>query len=129
MKREAVFVLLSFPDQLVNGIQARGVQQLYSEITSYSQQQYQFEQQMQQIYTRLCQVDRRLPQPQKGIVTLRLLSRLVAEIGPPDDFRTTAQLMRYAGLNLCERQSGKWRGRTTISRRGSCSPSISLSAS
>ena len=26
--------------------------------------------------------------------------------------------MRYAGLNLCERQSGKWRGRTTISRRG-----------
>ncbi len=26
--------------------------------------------------------------------------------------------MRYAGLNLCERQSDKWRGRTMISRRG-----------
>ena len=44
--------------------------------------------------------------------------RLVAEIGPPEDFRTVRQLWRYAGLNLLERQSGKWRGRTTISRRG-----------
>lgn len=99
-------------------IQAHSVQQLYAEITVFLQQRHQLEQQMQQIYIELQADDRRLPKPQKGVVTLRLLSRLVAEIGPPDDFRTLAQLMRYAGLNLCERQSGKWRGRTTISRRG-----------
>ena len=99
-------------------IQARAVQQLYAEITAFLREQRQLEQQMQQIYVELQSLDRRLPKPQKGVVTLRLLSRLVAEIGPPDDFRTLAQLMRYAGLNLCERQSGKWRGRTTISRRG-----------
>lgn len=103
---------------VVADIQARGVQQLYSEITAFSQEQRQLEQRMQQIYSELRAADRRLPRPQKGVVTLRMLSRLVAEIGPPDDFQTLAQLMRYAGLNLCERQSGKWRGRTTISRRG-----------
>jgi transposase len=46
------------------------------------------------------------------------LAALVAEIGPPEDFSSWRQLMRYAGLNLTEQQSGKWRGQTTISRRG-----------
>jgi len=76
------------------------------------------ESQMQSLYDELCQQDARLPRPKKHAVSKRLLARLVAEIGPPDDFQTIAQLMRYAGLNLCERQSGKWRGRTMISRRG-----------
>lgn len=99
-------------------LQATAIQQLYAEITGFSRQQRQLEQQMQDIYVELQSVDCRLPSPQKGVVTLRMLSRMLAEIGPLDDFRTLAQLMRYAGLNLCERQSGKWRGRTTISRRG-----------
>jgi transposase len=102
----------------VADIQARAVQRLYSEISEFSHEQRQLEQLMQQLYTELQSADRRLPKPQKGVVTLRMLSRLVAEIGPPDDFQKLSQLMRYAGLNLCERQSGKWRGRTTISRRG-----------
>ena len=99
-------------------IQGTAVQQLYAEITAFSKQQRELEQQIQQLYVELPTSDRRLPAPCKGVVTLRLLSRLVSEIGPPDDFRTLSQLMRYAGLNLCERQSGKWRGRTKISRRG-----------
>lgn len=104
--------------QAIAEIQARAVQQLYAEISGFSQQQRALEQQMQQIYIELQSADPRLPGPQKGVVTLRMLARLAAEIGPPEDFRSVRQLMRYAGLNLCERQSGKWRGRTTISRRG-----------
>lgn len=99
-------------------IRSAEVQRLYAEITAFLQQRDVQEEQMQAIYLQLQASDRKLPSPQKGVVTLRLLSRLVAEIGPPSDFRTLRQLMRYAGLNLCERQSGKWRGRTTISRRG-----------
>lgn len=99
-------------------VRATAVQRLYTEITAFSQQQADLEGQMQTLYLEIQSADDRLPNPQKGVVTLRMLSRLVAEIGPPDDFRTLGQLMRYAGLNLCERQSGKWRGRTTISRRG-----------
>jgi transposase len=99
-------------------IQAEAARELYAEIAGYSLKQHKLEQQMQDLYRELQTTDPNLPNPQKGVVTLRLLTRLVAEIGPPSDFQTLAQLMRYAGLNLCERQSGKWRGRTTISRRG-----------
>lgn len=105
-------------DPAAAGIQAQGVRQLYAEITRFTEQIEQLESSMQDLYDQLCQHDARLPRPKKGVVSGRLLCRLVAEIGPPDDFRTIPQLMRYAGLNLCERQSGKWRGRTTISRRG-----------
>lgn len=104
--------------QVAAEIQAEAVRELYAEIAGYSLKQHKLEQQMQDLYRELQTADPNLPNPQKGVVTLRLLSRLVAEIGPPSDFQTLAQLMRYAGLNLCERQSGKWRGRTTISRRG-----------
>ena len=102
----------------VGEIQARGVRRLYWEISEFSRERQQLEEQMQSIYSELQSVDRRLPSPHRGVVSLRLLSRLVAETGPLEDFRSVAQLMRYAGLNLCERQSGKWRGRTKISRRG-----------
>ena len=105
-------------EQTLAEIRSEEVKRLYAEITTFLQRRDVLEQQMQAIYLRLQAFDAKLPRPQKGVVTLRLLSRLVAEIGPPSDFRTLRQLMRYAGLNLCERQSGNWRGRTTISRRG-----------
>ena len=98
-------------------IRSAEVTRLYGEITTFLQRRDALEQQMQAIYLGLQASDAKLPSAQKGVVTLRMLSRLVAEIGPPSDFRTLRQLMRYAGLNLCERQSGNWRGRTTISRR------------
>jgi len=102
----------------VASIQQRGVEQLYAEITGFTEQINDLESQMQILYDQLCEQDSRLPRPQKYVVSRRLLSRLVAETGPLDDFQTLRQLIRYAGLNLCERQSGKWRGRTMISRRG-----------
>lgn len=106
------------PEKTLSEIRAVEVKRLYAEITDFLKQRDTIEEQMQAIYVQLQSSDPKLPSPQKGVVTLRMLSRLVAEIGPPSDFRTLRQLMRYAGLNLCERQSGKWRGRTTISRRG-----------
>lgn len=45
-------------------------------------------------------------------------SRLIAETGPLDDFKNYNQLLRYTGLNLRERESGKWRGETKIAKRG-----------
>ncbi|MEM7561284.1 MAG: transposase, partial [Planctomycetota bacterium] len=99
-------------------IQSQAVQRLYAEITENLKHQRQLEGQMQTIYLELQKADPKLPNARKGVVTLRMLSRLVAEIGPPEDFRSVKQLMRYAGVNLCQRQSGKWKGRTMISRRG-----------
>ncbi|MDM4015151.1 transposase [Roseiconus lacunae] len=105
-------------DAIIADIRSTGVRQLYAAMCESKRNQNELEKQMQTLYTELQTADSRLPSPCKGVVTLRMLSRLVAEIGPPDDFTTINQLMRYAGLNLCERQGGNWKGRTMISRRG-----------
>jgi transposase len=53
----------------------------------------------------------------KGI-TLFNLARLAGQTGPLEDFRSGRALLRYAGLNLRERQSGSYRGQTRLSKKG-----------
>jgi len=47
-----------------------------------------------------------------------LMARLIAETGPLSDFRNAKKILRYAGLNLRQRQSGKYSGLNKISKRG-----------
>lgn len=47
-----------------------------------------------------------------------LFARLIAETGPLSDFRHWKQLQKYAGLNLCMRQSGQQKGHIKISKKG-----------
>ena len=53
----------------------------------------------------------------KGITRFNL-ARLVGQTGPLRDFRSGRALLRYAGLNLRERQSGTYRGQTRLSKKG-----------
>ena len=57
-------------------------------------------------------------EPNETLTSSKTTARLIAETGPLSDFSSFRQLLRYAGLNLCERKSGVWRGKTKISRRG-----------
>jgi len=63
--------------------------------------------------------DRELPDLShlKGI-TLFNLTRLASQTGPLTDFGSGRALLRYAGLNLQERQSGTYRGQTRLSKKG-----------
>ena len=45
-------------------------------------------------------------------------ARIIAETGPLRDFSNYKALIRFAGLNLCRRESGKYKGKTSISKRG-----------
>jgi len=47
-----------------------------------------------------------------------LMARLIAETGPLSDFRNAKKILRYAGLNLRQRQSGKYSGLNKISKKG-----------
>ena len=69
-------------------------------------------------YLELRELDARLPAPTPGVVSVIALARVVAETGPLSDFKSWRQLLRLGGLNLCERQSGTWRGRTRLSKKG-----------
>lgn len=51
-------------------------------------------------------------------VSLFLLSRLIAETGKLSNYSCFRQLIRYGGLNLRERQSGKFAGQLKISKKG-----------
>jgi len=57
-------------------------------------------------------------QARQGVINELLLARILAQTGPLEDFRSWAQLLRYGGMNLCERQSGTMTGRRRISKKG-----------
>ena len=46
------------------------------------------------------------------------MSKLIAETGPLSDFRSSSQILRYAGLNICRRSSGAYVGLSRISKKG-----------
>jgi len=73
---------------------------------------------MENLYAEARHLDPRLPEGQKGVVTNFHLARIVGETGPLSDFASWRKLLRYAGLNLRERQSGRYRGKTRISKKG-----------
>ena len=45
-------------------------------------------------------------------------ARIVAETGNPRDFKSARQIIRYAGLNIRRRSSGKYEGHNKISKKG-----------
>ena len=51
-------------------------------------------------------------------MTLFNMARLVGQTGPLADFRSKRQLLRYAGMNLRERESGTYKGQTRLSKKG-----------
>jgi transposase len=46
------------------------------------------------------------------------VARLIAETGPLRDFKDYRQVQRFLGLNLRQRQSGKYQGQNKISKKG-----------
>jgi transposase len=74
--------------------------------------------QMTEILKRLRDDDPRIPPPTAGVISDKNLARLLGETGPLSDFQSWRQLMRYGGLNIRMRQSGKYEGRNRISKKG-----------
>jgi transposase len=75
--------------------------------------------QMKAVLQRLRDDDPRIPPPTAGVISEKNLARLLAETGPIADFRNWRQLMRYGGLNIRMRQSGKYQGKNKLSKKGS----------
>ena len=57
-------------------------------------------------------------QVQEAPITAFMFSRLLAESGPWKGYPGIKQLMRYAGLNLREKQSGTFQGQVKLSKKG-----------
>jgi transposase len=92
--------------------------QLWHDLHSYRERKQETKEAMMKLYEEARELDPRLPEAKKGVVTAFHLARIVAETGPLSDFDSWRKLLRLAGLNLCERQSGKYRGKTKMSKKG-----------
>jgi len=105
---------LYFIREPVRKFYTRKFRRLLDELDRLEEEKEEYKEEMIQIY-------RRLPESKKLEdlpVNESMMSRLIAEIGPLKDFNNHRQILKYVGLNLQERESGKYRGKTKISKRG-----------
>jgi transposase len=73
---------------------------------------------MIEVLARLREKDPLIPPPTFGVISDKNMARLLGETGPLGDFPHWRTLMRYAGLNIRMRQSGKYQGLNKISKKG-----------
>lgn len=92
--------------------------QLWDDLAVAQQRKLQAKQSLLTLYAEAQSIDPKLPPAQPGVITALHLARIVAETGPLSDFASWRKLLRFAGLNLRERKSGKYRGKTKISKKG-----------
>lgn len=62
--------------------------------------------------------DPNIPPATPGVINDKNMARLLGETGPLNDFANWRMVMRYGGLNLRMRQSGKYQGQNKISKKG-----------
>ena len=67
---------------------------------------------------RLREEDPKIPPSTPGVINDKNIARLLGETGPLTDFSHWRMLMRYGGLNIRMRQSGKYQGLNKISKKG-----------
>ena len=76
---------------------------------------------MVMLLKKLREKDPNIPTATRGVINEKNIARLIGETGPIRDFKNWRMLMRYAGLNIRMRQSGKYNGQNKISKKGRAS--------
>jgi transposase len=110
-------VRLNLPRRHVQAMEER-LRQAWEDLDLHTGRKEHYKKLMERLYRELRRQDDRLPAAEKGVITSFHLSRILAETGPLSDFSSWRQLLRLAGLNLRERQSGTYRGKSRISKKG-----------
>lgn len=94
------------------------LRELWREFLGREQRRKDLGTRLEEKYAELRNEDKRLPEATSGVISAKNLARIVAETGPLSDFADSRKLLRYAGLNLRQRQSGQYEGQTRISKKG-----------
>lgn len=106
-------------DSRLLAVQEKYLTQLFEDLKLHSERKAEAARHMEKLYREAQQLDPKLPDAERGVVTTLNLARLIATTGPLSDFQTARQLVRFLGLNLRERQSGHYRGKTRLTKKGS----------
>jgi len=110
-------VLNEQPESYIAVLEKR-LKDLYEDYWVHKHRKTGIEEEMVTILRRLRAKDPTIPTATPGVISEKNLARLLGETGPLSDFDSVKQIMRYAGLNLCMRQSGQYQGKYKISKKG-----------
>jgi len=110
-------VLNELPPGYIEVLQQRFYQLLQDYLKQYKRKE-EIVRKMIEILDRLREKDPNIPPPILGVISAKNLARLFGETGPLSDFSNWRKLMRYFGLNIRMRQSGKYQGQYKITKKG-----------
>lgn len=90
----------------------------YTDYLRYNKKKESIRTKMESLLTKLRKKDRKIPPACKGFISSFHVARLLGETGPFNDFKSYKALQSYLGMNLQEKQSGNYKGKTRISKKG-----------
>jgi transposase len=110
-------ILNELPEEYVETLQEH-LLQLFQEYLQQAARREEITEKMIRLLKRLREKDPNIPPATRGVINDKNLARLLGETGPLRDFANWRLLMRYAGLNIRMRQSGKYSGLNKITKKG-----------
>jgi transposase len=108
---------LGLADSLIELLDSR-IEQLWKMYQSHETALEGIKQKMCAIYQKLVDCGQALPHPVEGFVSVVNLARITGEVGNWDDFSHKRALKRFGGMQLREKQSGYYRGKNKLSKKG-----------
>jgi len=110
-------VRLIMQESLVELLQRR-VKELWQSYLVHEQRIRKIKEQMSELYKKLLDAGEGLPSAEDGFVSQVNLARIIGETGPLEDFDHYLQVVRFSGLSLRQKQSGKFKGKDKVSKKG-----------
>lgn len=110
-------VRLIITDSMIELLEHR-IKELWQNYLHHEQSIRQIKEQMSGLYQNLLDSGENLPKAEAGFVSQVNLARIIGETGPMKDFDHYFQIIRFSGLSLRQKQSGKFRGKNKISKKG-----------
>jgi transposase len=110
-------VLNEQPEEYIETLEMH-LQQLIKDWLEQIRRKEEMVRKMIEVLDRLRGKDPKIPPSTPGVINDKNLARLLGETGSMSDFTNGRMLMRYGGLNIRMRQSGKYQGQNKITKRG-----------
>jgi len=95
-------------------LQTKRFNQLYNDYRKHESRKEEYKQLMNDLLQQTVEYEKL---KDTGISTF-MLARIIAETGPIDRFDSYKCLVRYAGMNITRKESGKYQGHRKISKKG-----------
>ena len=90
----------------------------YEDFIRYDTRRNRLRSQIESIYWKLTENEEIIPIADEKIMQPFYLGRILGETGPLSDFKHIEMLNKYGGLNLRKRESGKYKGKLRMSKKG-----------